>query len=110
MPYGASRCVLHQGEYLALANWVSIPPTVRMPPPEGARGPLGSYLPRLSRSPAQFFHHSRHFSLALSRAGGRSFSLTAGLFCVLRADGLGGQASVTYRFEKKLSTSLPKAM
>jgi len=27
----ASRCVLHQGEYLALANWVSIPPTVRMP-------------------------------------------------------------------------------
>ena len=26
--YGASRCVLHQGEYLALANWVPIPPTV----------------------------------------------------------------------------------
>jgi len=36
-------------------------------PPGGGRGPLVSYLPRLSRSPAQFFHHSRHFSLALSR-------------------------------------------
>ena len=23
----ASRCVLHQGEYLALANWVPTPPT-----------------------------------------------------------------------------------
>lgn len=62
----ASRCVLHQGEYLALALGVDSA-HCKDAPPGGGRGPLVSYLPRLSRSPAQFFHHSRHFSLALSR-------------------------------------------
>ena len=52
----------------------------RMPRREAGAGRWRVILPRLSRSPAQFFHHSRHFSLALSRAGGRSFSLTAGFF------------------------------